>query len=134
MSAQTLFDDYSAFHRTRGNKICHFIGIPAIMVSLFGLLGDAGLALWLLATLWYLKLDWKLGAPFSLVALGAWFLGQAIPMLALVSLFVVGWVFQLIGHKKYEGNSPAFLDNIRHLLIGPLWIFARWTRLGPLVK
>ena len=37
-------------------------------------------------------------------------------------LFVAGWTFQLVGHAVYEKNRPAFLRNLRHLLIGPLWI------------
>lgn len=132
MNLRNLFEDYSAFHRTRGNKLCHFIGIPLISVSLLGILQDWGVALWLLATLWYIKLDWRIGTPFSLVVLGLYFLGRAIPLPALVAMFVVGWVFQLVGHKKYERNSPAFLGNIRHLLIGPLWIFAKLMKLGPI--
>jgi uncharacterized membrane protein YGL010W len=38
-----------------------------------------------------------------------------------VGAFVVGWVFQFVGHA-YEGKSPAFLTNLLHLLVGPLWV------------
>ena len=37
------------------------------------------------------------------------------------ALFVGGWVLQFVGHA-YEGKKPAFLTNLTHLLIGPLWI------------
>jgi len=38
-----------------------------------------------------------------------------------IGAFVVGWIFQFIGHA-YEGKSPAFLTNLLHLLVGPLWV------------
>ena len=36
--------------------------------------------------------------------------------------FVLGWVFQLVGHR-FEGTKPKFLENLVYLLIGPLYIF-----------
>ena len=38
-----------------------------------------------------------------------------------IAAFVVGWIFQFIGHA-YEGKAPAFLTNLLHLLVGPLWV------------
>ena len=38
-----------------------------------------------------------------------------------VALFVVGWIFQFIGHHL-EGNSPKFFQGPVFLLIGPLWV------------
>lgn len=143
------FKDYGSYHRTEGNKLCHFIGIPMIMVALLGLLAqlslgpvgggisildpdyfryDGGTALILLATLWYLYLDWRIAFPFSFVALGFYFIAQALPVAGLWIFFVVGWIFQLVGHSVYEKNRPAFLKNFEHLLIGPLWIFARLVK------
>jgi uncharacterized membrane protein YGL010W len=133
------FKDYGSYHRTHGNELCHYIGIPMILVALLGLLGrlafgpaisdelrlDGGTVLWAIATFFYLKLDWRIGAPFSLVTAGAYFLGRALPVPVDWVLFVVGWVFQLVGHSKYEKNRPAFFKNGEHLLIGPIWIFAR---------
>jgi uncharacterized membrane protein YGL010W len=40
-----------------------------------------------------------------------------------LGLFVVGWVFQFIGHY-YEGRKPAFVDDLVGLLIGPLFVVA----------
>jgi uncharacterized membrane protein YGL010W len=37
---------------------------------------------------------------------------------------VVGWVFQFVGHVRYEHRKPAFVDDIAGLLIGPLFVFA----------
>ena len=38
-----------------------------------------------------------------------------------VGMFVVGWVFQFVGHF-YEGKKPAFVDDLTGLLIGPLFV------------
>lgn len=138
---RAYFEDYQAFHRTSGNRACHFIGVPLITMSVLGLLGslaigpdglfgsplfrlDGGTLLWGVAGLWYLTLDPGMAISFSAVALGAYFMGRAIPLPALWSAFGVGWLLQLIGHWHYEKRSPAFLRNLRHLLVGPLWIFA----------
>jgi uncharacterized membrane protein YGL010W len=39
-------------------------------------------------------------------------------------LFIVGWIFQFVGHA-IEGNQPAFFKNPVYLLVGPLWILRR---------
>jgi uncharacterized membrane protein YGL010W len=38
-----------------------------------------------------------------------------------VGCFVVGWLFQFMGHY-YEGKKPAFVDDIIGLVIGPLFV------------
>ena len=50
------------------------------------------------------------------------FAGAAMPMWLLIALFIIGWIFQGIGHAVYEKRQPAFAQNLIHLLIGPLWI------------
>jgi uncharacterized membrane protein YGL010W len=138
------FADYATHHRTAGNQLTHYVGIPLITLSLFGLLAgipvlpshvpagevlrlDGGTLLLALATLWYLVIDWRLAIPFALFAAGLYFFGRALPAAALTALFVAGWVLQGVGHYVYEKRSPAFFTHVRHLLIGPLWIFARWV-------
>ncbi len=39
-------------------------------------------------------------------------------------LFVVGWVFQFIGHA-FEGKPPEFLKDWRFLFVGLRWWFAK---------
>ena len=135
MTISDYFRDYAGYHQTRGNRITHWVGIPCIVTSLLGLLShlgtptvNGGLALWLLGTLWYLKLDWKIGAPFSLVTLGAYLVGTVIPLPWLLALFVGGWIVQLLGHSYFEKNRPALLTNFRHTLVGPLWLFSKLIR------
>lgn len=135
------FDDYASHHTTKGNKVTHYVGITLIMVSLLGLLGqgviangltgseylrlDGGTALLVLGSFWYLYLDWKIAGPFILTMTGLYFLGRSIPNSINIGLFIAGWILQGIGHAVYEKKSPAFTQNLLHLLTGPLWIFAR---------
>ena len=125
-----LFTDYSAYHQTPGNKTFHRFGIPMIMLGLIGMLArvhlgpvvDAAMILIALSEIYYLAVEWRLGLGMLLISAAFYFLGLAIPMWANVALFVVGWIFQFIGHKVYEHKNPAFFRNFVHLLVGPLWI------------
>lgn len=131
------FRDYAKHHRTRGNQLSHALGIPLIMLGLLGLLArvvlsrpgflqiDLGSMLWVGAAIWYLRKSPTLGAPFALVTLGFYFAGRALSMPTLRGLFVLGWIFQGIGHAVYEKRSPAFIENALHVLVGPLWLFAK---------
>ena len=38
-----------------------------------------------------------------------------------IAVFVVAWIGQFIGHK-IEGKKPSFFDDLRFLLIGPLFV------------
>ena len=38
-----------------------------------------------------------------------------------LAIFVVAWIGQFIGHK-IEGKKPSFFDDVRFLLIGPLFV------------
>jgi uncharacterized membrane protein YGL010W len=40
---------------------------------------------------------------------------------AALTIFVVAWILQFIGHK-IEGKKPAFFQDLQFLLIGPLWL------------
>ena len=134
---QAHFSDYSAFHRTPGNKACHYVGIPLIVLSLFALLARVPLfealgftltlaeVVLLAATAYYLTLDAPLAVMMLVVSVGLTVAGRMIPVSAAVVLFVPGWVFQFVGHYVYEKKSPAFFRNFAHLLVGPLWILAK---------
>ena len=39
------------------------------------------------------------------------------------AVFVAAWIGQFIGHK-IEGKKPSFFDDLRYLLIGPLFVLA----------
>jgi len=38
-----------------------------------------------------------------------------------LAIFVLAWIGQFIGHK-IEGKKPSFFDDLRFLLIGPLFV------------
>ena len=135
---RTLFSDYAAYHQTKGNKLFHRLGIPLIMLTLIGMLArvtvwrlDAGMLLIAVATGVYLLLEWRLAIAMLLVSVAFYLAGVAMPLWLNVALFVLGWIFQFIGHAVYEHNQPAFLKNFLHLLVGPLWIL---NDLLPVVK
>ncbi len=129
MQKAHVFSEYGSYHADPRNRLCHFVGIPLIVLGLLGLfalvrLGPLNLAIdFAIATLiFYASFD-LLGAAIS-TAVFALLYAAAIhlPWSANVAAFIVGWVFQLIGHK-FEGNKPKFLENLTYLLIGPLYMF-----------
>jgi uncharacterized membrane protein YGL010W len=134
------FADYAAFHGTPGNKACHYVGIPLIVLSLFSMLSAVSLftvggftvtlamLLVLGATAYYLRLDPVLAVLMLAISIASIAAGRHIPLVWALALFVVGWIFQFIGHYVYEKRSPAFYRNLAHLLVGPLWILAKATR------
>lgn len=139
-SIERLWTDYEEHHRAAGNKYCHMVGIPLIMVGLLGLLSvrlfrigtfpvEGALLFVLVIGGIYLSLDIRLGAAMAgaslLLYLGARLLNWKLAL----GLFVVGWVFQFIGHGVYEKRSPAFYSNFAHLLVGPLWVLNHFVHL-----
>jgi uncharacterized membrane protein YGL010W len=135
---RSLFADYASYHQTKGNKLFHRLGIPLIMLTLLGMLARAGtprinaaIALIAVAEIVYLILDWRLALLMLPVSVGFYFAGLLMPLWLNLALFVLGWIFQFVGHSVYEHKSPAFLKNFLHLLVGPLWIL---NDLVPVVK
>ena len=133
------FDDYAAFHRTAGNKACHALGIPIIVLSTLALLARVPLFLlfgWTvtlaeivvaLFTVYYLTLDVALAAFMLTAYVLLDVIGRAIPPGPALAMFVGGWILQGVGHYVYEKNSPAFFRNFVHLAVGQLWILAKAT-------
>ena len=110
---------YGDYHRDRRNVLTHLIGIPMIVVALITLLSRPDFAvayllltpanLVVLAVIFYIRLDIKLGL---LVTVRLWLclsLGHDIAIQhdlhgLSIGSFVVGWVFQFIGHYFYVIN------------------------------
>lgn len=134
-----LLGDYGSYHRTRGNLACHSVGIPLIVFGVvsalrliaFGASGwTAAEAVIAAALLYYVSLDVALGLAMAVPLVVIDLIARAVPdwRIALAA-FVVGWIFQGIGHAIYEKKSPAFLRNIVHLLIGPLFLVNELLRI-----
>ncbi|MEM8547202.1 MAG: Mpo1-like protein [Pseudomonadota bacterium] len=137
-------DAYAVSHQNPTNKRLHWICVPAIVVSLIGMLwalpvpalfADASPwlnwgTLFLAAGLvYYLVLSLPLALGMVPVIAGivaiVSFMDSLPGSLALLSLavFVIAWIGQFIGHK-IEGQKPSFFEDIQFLMIGPLWILA----------
>ena len=136
------FREYDRCHQTRGNEICHFFGVSMIVLSVFGYLSkqllttaviadvaylpiSAASVIWLITFGIYTWLDWKVGIPFSIFTLSFLAISTLLPYSVCFTLFCFGWIFQGIGHVIFENKSPAFFQNLTHLIIGPIWVFSR---------
>ncbi len=146
-TAQEWLDAYGESHQNPLNKKIHWVCIPWIMISIFGLLAalpspfGAGWMNWAtvvigLAVGYYALISIPLAIGMliaSTIMLSIVKLIGALPMPLWVSstvIFVSAWVFQFIGHK-IEGKKPSFFQDLQFLLIGPMWLLAAiYRRIG----
>jgi len=135
-----LLADYGSSHRTRGNIACHALGITLIVFGVLVMLHGiritgpwtASEALLVAVSLYYLALDVPLGLATAAAAITLDLAARAVPRWEWgAAAFVVGWIFQGIGHAVYEKKSPAFLRNLVHLLVGPAFLVNELFHLRP---
>lgn len=129
------FDEYEADHTEAKTKTTHLIGIPMIVLGLMKLMQrislgptNFGLLAVIAIVVFFAKHDRRLAMRFGGALFGVYvvsFLALSVKLAWL--FFILGWGLQFWGHYKYEKRSPSFTKNLLHLLIGPLWIFARLT-------
>ena len=141
---------YAASHRDPINCLMHEIGNPILFVAvvlpltlvpveMLGLHASIAPILMLPALVLWLALDIGIGLTIALISIP--FLTLATIISANVSLswlwtiaaglFVVGWALQIIGHQVFERKRPSLLDNPLHMMISPMYIFAKmYARLG----
>ncbi len=136
---------YAAYHRDKRNIATHFVGIPMIVVAVAMLLSrpvfmqvdgvalSPALIVVALTALFYLRLDIRFGVAMTVFLLACLWLGQRVAQFDTqgwlawgIGLFVVGWVFQFVGHY-YEGRKPAFVDDLIGLIVGPLFVAAEFA-------
>ncbi|WOE40296.1 Mpo1 family 2-hydroxy fatty acid dioxygenase [Acinetobacter chinensis] len=141
---EKLLSQYAAYHLDHKNIYTHFVGIPMIIFSIICLTARAGvmvsgfeltlaLLLIVLSVIYYLSLDRIFGVImlvlFSVAYPFAYNIAQwdTVTWLSVsVGIFVVGWVFQFVGHY-YEKKKPAFVDDLIGLAIGPLFVLAEFV-------
>jgi uncharacterized membrane protein YGL010W len=144
-----LFDKYGESHQNHTNELIHWICVPLIVFSLLTLIwsipfprleflgrynGFVNWASFLIAfsvyyyytlspVMSYLMLISIVIMSFFIVMLEKWELsgGPAMWHVAL-TIFILSWIGQFIGHK-IEGKKPSFFDDVKFLLIGPIWLF-----------
>ena len=134
-----LLAHYGLSHTHPTNELIHFIAIPAIMLSLVGLMFAVHPAIAVVffaaSMVYYARLSWRFTVCMLLVssvilaavdALNAH--GVLLPVSVLV--FVVAWIFQFIGHRL-EGKKPSFFEDLQYLWVGPLFVLSKlFLRLG----
>ncbi len=122
-----LSNDYAKYHTTRGNQVCHAIGIPLIVFAVVAwtLRPGTQVPLVVLVLPLYLVWDLRLGLGMAAVVFSFPAAARVTPPGAARGAFVLGWVFQFAGHKYYERRSPAFTKNLVHLLVGPAWVLRK---------
>ena len=133
---QAKLAHYAENHRDRRNVIIHCVCVPAIMFAVIGLLMAlnilVAIAAMIAATVYYTRIDPDRGVGIrTAAAMGAMMVGMFIVWLALVPaadrlaaalvIFVLAWIGQFVGHHL-EGQKPSFFDDVRYLLVGPLFV------------
>lgn len=147
--ATDLLVQYARYHRDPRNIATHYAGIPLIVFAIGVLLArlswpvgnwtfSADVLAFVLATIWYLR-QGQSGLVLANIAVMGVLLAIAHPLgqapwatwlAAGPGVFVLGWILQFIGHY-WEGRKPAFVDDLRGLLVGPLFVTAEvWFLLG----
>jgi uncharacterized membrane protein YGL010W len=143
-------EEYGASHRNPVNERLHYICVPAIVLSVLGLLASIPVPrLWAgipgldwasvvaaLALIYYLSLSLALAtgvlacfAVMLFVVRGLEDLPWPLWATSLV-IFAIAWIGQFYGHA-IEGKRPSFFKDVQFLLIGPVWLLAAtYRRLG----
>jgi uncharacterized membrane protein YGL010W len=151
-TARAWLDEYGASHRNPTNEALHWICVPLILWCVLGLLwitpfpasvraaipaANWATVIALLAVIYYalLSLPLALGIlpPLGLMLWSIDALSRRPPApmwLICVTLFVLAWIGQFIGHA-IEKKRPSFFKDLQFLLIGPIWLLAGvYQRLG----
>ncbi len=143
MTLKQYLTEYGKSHRNPTNQKIHFVCVPAILVSTLalgwsvnlGLVLDASWARWVnLATVgglltipFYLRMGTRAYlamAGFFALALACILAVESsgLPLWAVAgAVWVAAWAVQLVGHN-IEGAKPSFSDDMKFLLIGPLFV------------
>lgn len=134
---------YADAHRDRVNSVTHIIGNPIIFIgvvlplfllpiTVFGVQTSLAPLLVIPALLLWMVWDVGLGLAIVAAAIPLLFIAGAIAgrvsvawlWIISVTLFVLGWAMQIVGHQVFEGKKPTALNNPVQMLISPMYLFA----------
>lgn len=145
---EILFDQYAESHQNPKNELIHWICVPLIIFSLLGLVwcipfphlgflgrynGYLNWASFLIAfsgyyyyrlspVLSYMMILIVFAMALVVVQLEKWgYAGGPSIWVVCGGIFILAWMGQFIGHK-IEGKKPSFLQDVKFLLIGPIWL------------
>ena len=134
-SVDILLEQYAESHRNPTNELIHCICVPAIVFSVLGMLWAihpwAAFGVIAASLIYYLTLSLSFALGMAVMVavfvaiLNLMPVGAVLPVS--ITVFVVAWIGQFIGHK-IEGRKPSFFDDLRFLAIGPLFILGVWYR------
>ncbi|WP_428244273.1 DUF962 domain-containing protein [Gynuella sp.] len=144
---ETWLAEYSESHQNKVNKFIHWICVPVIFWTLLALLWQLRLpqssylnlatVLIVYGLFFYAHLSLRLMLGMLIIsalsiALILWHeRAVTLPLWkTAITLFIVAWIGQFIGHKV-EGKRPSFFKDLQFLLIGPAWLMSFiYRRLG----
>jgi uncharacterized membrane protein YGL010W len=148
---EKLINEYGESHQNKTNKLIHWLCVPSIFFSIVALVWCIPLGPlenlsienykyinWATISIffvfiYYFMLSPKLTIGMVIFSILCLFLTNWIENKILtdnldislwiisVSIFVLSWIIQFIGHK-IEGKKPSFLKDVQFLLIGPAWL------------
>ena len=139
-----LFAEYAESHQNQTNKFIHWICVPLIFFTIvgfislipaphfcapyFGCISIASIIALVLVSIFYFNLSWRISIIMLFLMLLMEHFAYAINVhfkenswIIYLSIFVITWIFQFIGHKT-EGKKPSFLKDLQFLLVGPIWL------------
>ena len=128
-----LIGQYAESHRHPVNLVIHWICVPIIVWCVLAFafaahpyVAYAGAAV---ALAYYLTLSIPLALAMAFFSAFALWTLPLVPHPAIVAavLFVVTWILQFYGHYV-EGKKPSFLDDLRFLMVGPVFLLAKAFR------
>jgi uncharacterized membrane protein YGL010W len=132
---------YAGYHRNRWNQLTHVVGVPLVAFSILipmawlrfpvGGIEVSGAMVFAAAVIGrYFLLDTALGTLTAILFVPLFYAANRVAQLPLATglwvfgaSFVVGWVFQLVGHA-IERRRPALVDNLLQALVAPLFLVA----------
>lgn len=129
--------EFEDFHQSMANRLFHYLGLTLVTVGFLGVLDktltllDVSLAVWLLGLALLVDLlTWpKIALPVALLGfLFLWF-AKLFPLYLVQLMLLFGFVVQIVAHKRYEKNAPAFATNMIHNHLGPRWLVLQWLQL-----
>ncbi len=135
---------YGRDHQNPTNKLIHWICVPVILFTVFGLLMsvpfpfiangwiNAATIVYFVALVFYFRLSFPIFAGmtvigFFMIIANRFLAINILPHIGLnlwqfsAIVFILAWILQFIGHK-IEGQKPSFLEDMQFLLIGPIWL------------
>ncbi|WP_339350556.1 Mpo1-like protein [uncultured Alteromonas sp.] len=143
---EKLLLQYNESHQNKTNVLIHAIAVPSIYFVTLGLIWAIPMpdliadfnVTWahiiaIPILFYYFKLSGPIGAAMTLLTIACFgginliaYYGVTVWLFCL-SLFIVMWVLQFIGHK-IEGKKPSFLEDLQFLLVGPAWWWMHWLK------